>query len=366
MAVSYEFSRILTNVMSTVYQTEDTQSSPGSMTLTDSRELLQPLSLESQDPNSWCSIKPQFWNRNHVLQWIGHHVEKYDYDASTLDMSYCTMDGATLCQLSCESLRTMFGPLGDQLYRSLCELNCKSLAYDDLDTAFEDVSYIIRGDEGDLSLLDTVRFGTAWDSDFNIIMDPSWSDTGYESGPTSPDSLNSSSAGSQRLQAPCSPDSGGSDSDLDSSKSKFTPTTNLYVKAEGCDLKPCKRGRGRPRKLSHSVVDCIEIKKSKHAPRGTHLWEFIRDILISPEKNNGLMKWEDRTEGVFKFLKSEAVAQLWGQKKRNSSMTYEKLSRAMRYYYKREILERVDGRRLVYKFGKNSSGWKLGEVNSGK
>lgn len=66
------------------------------------------------------------------------------------------------------------------------------------------------------------------------------------------------------------------------------------------------------------------------APRGTHLWEFIRDILIHPELNEGLMKWENRREGVFKFLRSEAVAQLWGQKKRNSSMTYEKLSRAMR------------------------------------
>lgn len=66
------------------------------------------------------------------------------------------------------------------------------------------------------------------------------------------------------------------------------------------------------------------------APRGTHLWEFIRDILIHPERNQGLMKWEDRREGVFKFLKSEAVAQMWGQKKKNSSMTYEKLSRAMR------------------------------------
>lgn len=64
--------------------------------------------------------------------------------------------------------------------------------------------------------------------------------------------------------------------------------------------------------------------------RGTHLWEFIRDILLNPERNPGLIKWEDRTEGVFRFLKSEAVAQLWGKKKNNSSMTYEKLSRAMR------------------------------------
>ncbi|XP_061629987.1 ETS homologous factor isoform X1 [Phyllopteryx taeniolatus] len=99
----------------------------------------------------------------------------------------------------------------------------------------------------------------------------------------------------------------------------------------------------------------------KHNPRATHLWEFIRDILLHPESNPGLIKWEDRTEGVFRFLKSEDVAQLWGKKKNNSSMTYEKLSRAMRYYYKREILERVDGRRLVYKFGRNARGWKESE-----
>lgn len=99
----------------------------------------------------------------------------------------------------------------------------------------------------------------------------------------------------------------------------------------------------------------------KHNPRGTHLWEFIRDILLNPERNPGLIKWEDRKEGVFRFLKSEAVAQLWGKKKNNSSMTYEKLSRAMRYYYKREILERVDGRRLVYKFGRNARGWRESE-----
>ena len=79
------------------------------------------------------------------------------------------------------------------------------------------------------------------------------------------------------------------------------------------------------------------------APRGTHLWEFIRDILINPEKNQGLMKWEDRREGIFKFLKSEAVAQMWGQKKKNSSMTYEKLSRAMRWVHVAANREEFEG-----------------------
>uniref|UniRef100_A0A8C4PW87 Ets homologous factor n=1 Tax=Eptatretus burgeri TaxID=7764 RepID=A0A8C4PW87_EPTBU len=100
-------------------------------------------------------------------------------------------------------------------------------------------------------------------------------------------------------------------------------------------------------------------RKQSDEGRNGLLWEFIRDILLEPEKHPGLMQWEDRHSGVFRFLRSEGVAQLWGQRKNNRSMTYEKLSRAMRYYYKKEILERVDGRRLVYKFGRNATGWKL-------
>ncbi|XP_044527889.1 ETS-related transcription factor Elf-3 isoform X2 [Gracilinanus agilis] len=183
----------------------------------------------------------------------------------------------------------------------------------------------------------------------------------YGAGAPSPGSSDVSTSGTGTSQSPHS-DSGGSDVDLDPTDNKlFFPSDNFPDYKKG-DLKYGKRKRGRPRKLSKESRECLESKKSKHAPRGTHLWEFIRDILIHPELNEGLMKWENRHEGVFKFLRSEAVAQLWGQKKKNNSMTYEKLSRAMRYYYKREILERVDGRRLVYKFGKNSSGWKEEEV----
>lgn len=66
------------------------------------------------------------------------------------------------------------------------------------------------------------------------------------------------------------------------------------------------------------------------ASKGNHLWEFIRDTLKDPNFNPTLIKWEDKDEGVFRFVQSEAVAQMWGRKKNNKCMTYEKLSRAMR------------------------------------
>ncbi|KAM9146891.1 ETS-related transcription factor Elf-5 isoform 3-T3 [Pangshura tecta] len=90
--------------------------------------------------------------------------------------------------------------------------------------------------------------------------------------------------------------------------------------------------------------------------QSSHLWEFVRDLLLSPEENCGILDWEDREQGIFRVVKSEALAKMWGQRKRNDRMTYEKLSRALRYYYKTGILERID-RRLVYKFGKNAHGW---------
>uniref|UniRef100_A0A4X2L1P7 ETS homologous factor n=1 Tax=Vombatus ursinus TaxID=29139 RepID=A0A4X2L1P7_VOMUR len=159
------------------------------------------------------------------------------------------------------------------------------------------------------------------------------------------------------------------------SSDPFQSTHNVIVKTEQADPSIMTTWKEDnflyDANYGSTVVDSPDLKKEqehpakshpkKHNPRGTHLWEFIRDILLNPDKNPGLIKWEDRSEGIFRFLKSEAVAQLWGKKKNNSSMTYEKLSRAMRYYYKREILERVDGRRLVYKFGKNARGWRENE-----
>ena len=87
------------------------------------------------------------------------------------------------------------------------------------------------------------------------------------------------------------------------------------------------------------------------------LWEFIRDLLLNECTNPSFIRWERREDGVFKFVQSDKVAKLWGERKQNPKMTYEKLSRAMRYYYKSKVLLPVFGRRLVYKFGPNATGW---------
>lgn len=60
------------------------------------------------------------------------------------------------------------------------------------------------------------------------------------------------------------------------------------------------------------------------------LWEFIRDLLLNDRTNPSFIRWERREDGVFKFVQSDKVAKMWGERKQNPKMTYEKLSRAMR------------------------------------
>lgn len=44
------------------------------------------------------------------------------------------------------------------------------------------------------------------------------------------------------------------------------------------------------------------------------------------------------------------MANLWGVRKNKPTMNYEKLSRALRYYYDGDMISKVHGKRFVYKF----------------
>uniref|UniRef100_A0A914HDD4 Uncharacterized protein n=1 Tax=Globodera rostochiensis TaxID=31243 RepID=A0A914HDD4_GLORO len=130
-----------------------------------------------------------------------------------------------------------------------------------------------------------------------------------------------------------------------------------------------KRGVGRPAGSKNKVEKFVKRnkdgrprKRSQHT-KGNKLWEFIRDALKDPRTCPSIVRWEDPAEGVFRIVESERLAFLWGQKKNNQKMTYEKLSRAMRTYYEKEILVPVPKsglypKKLVYKFGPTAHGWR--------
>ena len=46
----------------------------------------------------------------------------------------------------------------------------------------------------------------------------------------------------------------------------------------------------------------------------------------------------------------DELARKWGQRKNRPNMNYDKLSRALRYYYDKLILNKVPGKRYTYKF----------------
>ena len=78
------------------------------------------------------------------------------------------------------------------------------------------------------------------------------------------------------------------------------------------------------------------------------LWQFLLDLLTDKEHREVIHWLGD--EGEFKLNNPEIVAQLWGARKNKPNMNYEKLSRALRYYYDGDMICKVHGKRFVYKF----------------
>uniref|UniRef100_A0A8C5T806 ETS variant transcription factor 5 n=1 Tax=Malurus cyaneus samueli TaxID=2593467 RepID=A0A8C5T806_9PASS len=120
--------------------------------------------------------------------------------------------------------------------------------------------------------------------------------------------------------------------------------------------------RGNPGRgiVAGCLTRCLGAGKVKQEPtlyregppyqrRGSlQLWQFLVTLLDDPA-NAHFIAWTGR--GMeFKLIEPEEVARRWGIQKNRPAMNYDKLSRSLRYYYEKGIMQKVAGERYVYKF----------------
>ncbi|CAM4792273.1 unnamed protein product [Rotaria magnacalcarata] len=144
-------------------------------------------------------------------------------------------------------------------------------------------------------------------------------------------------------------------SDVDFGMSDVThDTTNIELEPMlDCDLPPIKESEEK--QVSSKEDEWLILDQNSGRLRRPLLHEFLRQLL-DDENYSNVASYIDRKQGIFKFHQKKVAAQLWQLVKgRNSDsvMTYEKLARAIRYYYSGGVIRPTPGR-FTFRFGSGS------------
>ncbi|NWX43692.1 ETV7 factor, partial [Steatornis caripensis] len=130
----------------------------------------------------------------------------------------------------------------------------------------------------------------------------------------------------------------------------------------GCAEQPVSRSHAEPLNLSHHssegscrAVAICSFPTALSAPVDGKiadcrlLWDYVYQLL-SDSRYEPYIKWEDKEAKVFRVVDPNGLAQLWGNHKNRMNMTYEKMARALRHYYKLNIIKKERGQKLLFRF----------------
>ena len=94
---------------------------------------------------------------------------------------------------------------------------------------------------------------------------------------------------------------------------------------------------------------------------GLRIWQFLFYVLLDSETNPDIIKWINYSQGIFLIVDRDKIAELWGYINNNRRMTYENMSRSIRYCYKYKYVEAME-ENFTYRFGPSSYEW-IGKIS---
>ncbi|NWI48039.1 ETV7 factor, partial [Picathartes gymnocephalus] len=251
-------------------------------------------------------IQPSLWSKEDVIHWL--RWAEGEYSLRPTERSKFEMNGKALCILTKDDFRHRAPSSGDVLYEILQFIKTQRRALM-------------------CSPLLNSPFGKATSTEEVQVL---WE-------------VCSDAAGQNQLittpGCPSPPDSGLCEVwDL-----PLCATGYLFMFSCRCRLHSCRPGAicSFPATLSAPVDGKIADCRL--------LWEYVYQLLLD-RRYEPYIRWEDRDAKVFRIVSPNGLAQLWGNHKNRTNMTYEKMSRALRHYYKLNIIKKEPGQKLLFRF----------------
>ncbi|NWZ96078.1 ETV7 factor, partial [Nesospiza acunhae] len=261
-------------------------------------------------------IQPSLWSKDDVIHWL--RWAEREYSLRPTEQSKFEMNGKALCILTKEDFRHRAPSSGDVLYEILQfiktqrrALVCSPL----LNSPFRKARSTEEGRMGE-----KYPGRTAGSSRQNL---PGCTHLGLGAQPaeTIPQPLRDATRPS-KVQA---------------TSGKFLVMQQLRTKSSCRPGAICSFPATLSAPVDGKIADC------------RLLWEYVYQLLAD-RRYEPYIRWEDREAKVFRVVNPNGLAQLWGNHKNRMNMTYEKMSRALRHYYKLNIIKKEPGQKLLFRF----------------
>ncbi|XP_052554429.1 transcription factor ETV7 isoform X2 [Tympanuchus pallidicinctus] len=256
-------------------------------------------------------IQPSLWSKDDVIHWL--RWAEREYCLQQTDESKFEMNGKALCILTKDDFRFRAPGSGDVLYELLQYIKTqrRALRY----------SPLLKSPYREAKGTGEGLWKMSWDPpQCSMRFSLSGMDGGAEAAPTAP--------------SPCL-----EHTELPPSHSLHQPLNLSHPSTEGsCGAESIRFFPTAPSaSVDGKIADC------------RLLWDYIYQLL-SDSRYEPYIKWEDKEAKLFRIVNPHGLAHLWGNHKNRMNMTYEKMSRALRHYYKLNIIKREPGQKLLFRF----------------